>query len=305
MAMTNNPGTTVSVIIPTYNRAYCIGRAIQSILSQTFPAQEIIVVDDGSHDDLETALAPFRKNIHLIRHPRNLGVSSARNTGIRAASSDYIAFLDSDDEWLPEKLAHQVPYMAAMNLTASCTGFTTFQKGETPDQAKAALRPYPARLTLKHLAWGCYTGPGSTLVCHRNLLIEHEGYDTQMACFEDWDLLLRIVERTPDALGYLALPLSRVLLGRNHDAAKILRGLRQIEEKHGALFKARSSSLMRRFRAGLAFNRAAAHRSNGRYVAMAGNLLLTVLLCPFDNWAINVILRDSLRRRSTPKAVTK
>jgi len=105
--MTDNP--TVSVIIPTYNRAHTLGRAIDSVLHQTRPADEIIIVDDGSTDKTAALLENYTGLIHLEQ--TNAGVSTARNTGIAQASSSWIAFLDSDDEWLPSKLQHQLVYV--------------------------------------------------------------------------------------------------------------------------------------------------------------------------------------------------
>ena len=102
---------TVSVIIPTYNRAHLISRAIKSVLNQTYQDFEVIVVDDGSTDNTEEVIKEFQKKderIKYVRHEKNKGGSAARNTGIKAAKGKYIAFLDSDDEWLPEKLEKQM-----------------------------------------------------------------------------------------------------------------------------------------------------------------------------------------------------
>jgi hypothetical protein len=99
----------VSVIIPYYNRAAIIGRTIASVQGQTFSDWELIIVDDGSDDQaalVQAAIGDVR--IRLIRHARNLGVSAARNTGVAAASGRFVAFLDSDDEWLPRKLESQL-----------------------------------------------------------------------------------------------------------------------------------------------------------------------------------------------------
>jgi glycosyltransferase involved in cell wall biosynthesis len=98
---------SVSVIIPTYNRARSISRAIDSVLAQTLQNIELIVLDDGSEDDTAEVLARYGDRICLIRQ-ENRGVSAARNKGIRAARGDWIAFLDSDDEWHPTKLSLQV-----------------------------------------------------------------------------------------------------------------------------------------------------------------------------------------------------
>ncbi len=103
----NNP--EVSVIIPTYNRAHLIKRAIQSVLNKTYQNFEIIVVDDGSVDNTEEVVKNFNnQKIRYIRYNENKGVAAARNTGIKATRGDYIAFQDSDDEWFPNKLERQM-----------------------------------------------------------------------------------------------------------------------------------------------------------------------------------------------------
>jgi len=99
----------VSVIIPTYNRAHLIERTIQGVLSQTYNEFELIIVDDCSIDNTEEVIKSISdKRLKYIRHEKNKGASAARNTGILAAKGKYIAFQDSDDEWLPEKLEKQV-----------------------------------------------------------------------------------------------------------------------------------------------------------------------------------------------------
>jgi glycosyltransferase involved in cell wall biosynthesis len=100
----------VSVIVPTYNRAYCICRAIESVLGQTYPNVEVLVVDDGSTDDTAALIKSSYAGdarVHYLYQP-NAGVSAARNTGIRAARGRYVAFLDSDDQWKPWKLEVQL-----------------------------------------------------------------------------------------------------------------------------------------------------------------------------------------------------
>lgn len=95
---------TVSVIIPTYNRAHCVGEAIDSVLAQVPPADEVIVVDDGSTDDTAEVLAAYGDRITVL-HQQNAGAAAARNTGIRHATGEWVAFLDSDDLWRPGRLA--------------------------------------------------------------------------------------------------------------------------------------------------------------------------------------------------------
>ncbi len=102
--MTEN-SPTVSVVIPTYNRAHLVGRAIQSVLNQTYHDFEIIIVDDGSIDNTEDVVKSLNDpSIRYTRHDQNRGGSAARNTGIKMARGEYVAFQDSDDEYLPEKV---------------------------------------------------------------------------------------------------------------------------------------------------------------------------------------------------------
>ena len=99
----------VSVVIPVFNRPAAVRRAIESVLAQTCQDFEIIVVDDGSTDETPAVVAGLADpRMTLIQHEGNRGGSAARNTGLRAASAEYVAFLDSDDEWLPRKLERQL-----------------------------------------------------------------------------------------------------------------------------------------------------------------------------------------------------
>ena len=104
--MNRHPGL-VSVVIPTYNRSAICRAAVESVLAQTYPNVEVIVVDDGSTDDTRDAIARVNSRVQVIWQ-HNAGVSAARNTGMAAARGEYIAFLDSDDRWLPWKLEAQM-----------------------------------------------------------------------------------------------------------------------------------------------------------------------------------------------------
>lgn len=113
-----NKVPTVSIIIPTYNRAHLIERAIESVLHQTYQDFELIIIDDGSTDNTDDIINKFQKKddrIIYLKHDRNKGGSAARNTGIKASRGEYIAFLDSDDEWLPEKLEKQMDFFESNN----------------------------------------------------------------------------------------------------------------------------------------------------------------------------------------------
>ena len=121
-----NKDILISIIVPTYNRANLIGRAIKSILNQTYQNFEIIVVDDGSQDNTEETVKIFGdRRIIYLKHKTNKGAGTARNTGIKTAKSEYIAFLDSDDEWLPKKIEKQIRKIkeASVNVGVIYTGY--------------------------------------------------------------------------------------------------------------------------------------------------------------------------------------
>jgi hypothetical protein len=106
----------VSVIVPCFNRAQKLGPTLDSVLGQTFANWEVIVVDDGSTDDLAHSIERYSDDsrVRLERHRCNLGASAARNTGVRAARGRFVAFLDSDDIWLPRKLERQLTALSAV-----------------------------------------------------------------------------------------------------------------------------------------------------------------------------------------------
>ncbi|MEE8479372.1 MAG: glycosyltransferase family 2 protein [Candidatus Neomarinimicrobiota bacterium] len=107
---------TISVVIPTYNRASMIVACIGSVLAQSYPVNEIIVVDDGSTDDTLKQLNILKDNIIILKTEKQSGAQAARNIGIKAAKSGWIAFLDSDDEWLPNKIEKQVKELEKLDF---------------------------------------------------------------------------------------------------------------------------------------------------------------------------------------------
>lgn len=116
----------VTIIIPTFNRAYILPRAIKSSLSQTYQNIELIIIDDGSTDNTEEIVKGFQDSrIQYIRHSENRGVSAARNTGIKSSKGDFIALLDSDDEYLPEKIEKSLKgyKSGSKDIGLVCTNF--------------------------------------------------------------------------------------------------------------------------------------------------------------------------------------
>jgi len=186
---------SVSVIIPTYNRAPKVVRAISSVLCQTFNDYEIIVVDDGSTDSTKPAIAQFDECITYIAHSSNLGVSAARNTGIRRSSAPFIAFLDSDDYWLPKKLAAHMEFFRTHPYAQACqTDEIWIRKGHRVNPKKKHLKPsgdiFEPSLKL------CLVSP-SAVMLRRSLLEEVGLFDEDLMVCEDYDLWLRISCKYP------------------------------------------------------------------------------------------------------------
>jgi glycosyltransferase involved in cell wall biosynthesis len=143
----------ISVILPTYNRAALLPRAVASILANTLPQDEVIVVDDGSTDRTEEALAPFRDRLRYIRIP-NGGAGAARNRGIREASRPLVAFMDSDDEWMPHKLHLQRTLMGQRPDVLFC--FSDFGARE---EDGSETRRYLINWHKNPLGWDKILGP--------------------------------------------------------------------------------------------------------------------------------------------------
>jgi glycosyltransferase involved in cell wall biosynthesis len=185
----------VGVIIPTFNRGRKVARAVSSVLFQTFIDHEIIVVDDGSTDNTQAVLAPLQPRVKVIAHQENLGVSAARNTGIRSTAAPLIAFLDSDDYWLPEKLAVQVDFFKEHLEAVACqTEERWIRRGLRANPKKKHSKPsgdiFEPSLKL------CLVSPSSAMV--RQSLLEEVGlFDETLPVCEDYDLWLRISCRHP------------------------------------------------------------------------------------------------------------
>ena len=175
----------VSIIIPSYNRGYILPRAVKSVLSQTYPHFELIIVDDGSTDDTEKIVQDFSDpRIKYIRHPQNKGLSAARNTGIRASRGGFVAFLDSDDEYLPEKIERSIDTFRAVSdrigMVASNYFSVSFAgKVRHPINDEDVKRVFP------HV---------STWVVRRHVLEKIGFFDERIVLSEDADFFQRFDE---------------------------------------------------------------------------------------------------------------
>lgn len=207
-------GFEVSAIIPTYNRRELVVRAIDSALAQTHPIDEIIVIDDGSSDGTGSALrARYGERIRYVWQA-NAGVSAARNHGLRLAQGRYLALLDSDDEWLPEKTERQIALLRAhpdfgmVLCDVQCVDST----GATID---IVHRRDVIREDGPALRWVIHSpalAPASAML-RREAYEDVGGFDESLRTAEDIDFHLRMARRWP--IGVVESPLVRTL--RGHD----------------------------------------------------------------------------------------
>ena len=227
---------TVTVIVPTYNRAHLVSRAIRSVLAQTFQDWELEVVDDGSTDNTSTVVEAFRDDrIHYLKLEVNRGAPAARNTGLRAARGAYLAFLDDDDVWLPMKLERQVEALQTTilpNVGAVHCGVLLFS-----DQGERQLDLDGIRGDIYEqvLARSLPIGVGSSLVVRRAVLEAGILFDEALPDFGDWDYLLRVSRQYQ--VEYVPEPLVRLRPGLSNGAhvfqrSNVLRGWEMVLEKY-------------------------------------------------------------------------
>ena len=184
----------VSVIIPTYNRGWIVGEAIDSVLVQDFSDYELIVVDDGSDDHTPEILAAYGDRITVLRQA-NRGVSAARNRGIAAAAGRLMAFLDSDDLWLPQKLSTQVRYFAENPDAVICqTEERWIRNGVRVNPKKRHLK-FSGMIFERSLAL-CLVSPSAVMI-KKSLFNTVGVFDEDLPACEDYDLWLRISCRYP------------------------------------------------------------------------------------------------------------
>ena len=184
----------VSVIIPTYNRAWCLPQAVASVMEQTYQDFEVLVVDDGSRDDTVKIAASWGPSVRLLQQ-ENKGVSAARNLGIRSARGRLLAFLDSDDWWQPEKLARQVAFFETHPEAMICqTDEIWIRRGMRVNPKHRHRKPsgwiFEPSLAL------CLVSPSAVMM--RRALFDAVGFfDEALPACEDYDLWLRVSARYP------------------------------------------------------------------------------------------------------------
>lgn len=237
---------TVSIVIPTYNCARYIGESVSSAIRQTYENVEVLVVDDGSTDNTAEVLRPYFNKIRFIRQ-KNHGVSQARNTAIDMSSGEYIAFIDADDLWLPNKLEIQISFLERnKDVAGVCTDFSTINSTGDVIMPRSIKKHYPifkryklamekifsyheqlsvhSGLTKQNSEFDVYYGnifkalfrgnfiKTSSFVVRKKDMLRIGGFNKNFHTQEDYEYWLRLAKEYE--LGYIDAPLTA---WRKHD----------------------------------------------------------------------------------------
>lgn len=185
---------TVAIVIPAYNAEDTLRQAVASVMAQTYEDWELVVVDDCSAIPQEDCIADLLSDsrISVIRRDANGGAASARNTGIRHCSAQWIAFLDADDEWMPLKIGNQYDAIALSDTPPGlCATGYAYEKYIDGKKTESTYRYPSGGDGYRRFVFGCDLSPGTTLLVRRDTFDRVGAFDERMRRFEDWDWLLR------------------------------------------------------------------------------------------------------------------
>lgn len=269
----------ISIVIPVYNRAKLLAAALGSVAAQTFKDIEIIVVDDGSTDDVNATLNDFdHLPVTLVRHAQNKGAAAARNTGIQTARGNFIAFLDSDDVWLPNKLEVQLEDLKSQDEStkANCTAYIV---ASNDHRRKTIVRTNPPQNWHQYILLGCNLSIGTTLLVERSCFSELGFFDASMRRFEDWDWMLRYTSRYN--LTVVDEPLAVIIPGAPPPQRDVLDSLKLLREKHLPAISAMGSGKKHRFMSALSLEESASWYRESHFFKAASFLAISYFQFPF------------------------
>lgn len=290
----------VSVVMPAYNVAWCVGRAIDSVLAQDYRNRELIVVNDGSTDGTHATLSGYGNAIAVIDQ-ENRGMSAARNAAIRASRGTYVAFLDADDWWLPQKLSRQIALMQNRSDIGFCS--TAARVEDVQGQLLNLWRCHPAGtqiLTTLFAENAAISGGCSAVVVRRELFDRVGLFDESLRGFEDPDLWIRLAAVT----GYacidetLAIILRREKsVSRNLDNMRVA-ALRSMRKNRALLPMRLRGSFWRQCLAGVYTDYAKPAYRAGRFGLAYADTLRALMLSPLGRGRLCLgLLRDFVLRR--------
>lgn len=219
----------VSILLPIYNRAHTLPRCLASIRAQTFQDWELIAVDDGSHDG-SAGLIAGDPRFRLLRHAVNRGAAAARNTALAAADGEFVALIDSDDEWLPAKLERQLACLQERAADGCGCEYWMVDGGREKRIALPAPSSWAEELHVR-----CTLGNGTTLLARRECLLAIGPLDEQLRIYEDWDWMLRFAMRFRYTV--LEEPLARVHVSGRRDPVTFAQSAERFLQNHAAEFQ--------------------------------------------------------------------
>jgi glycosyltransferase involved in cell wall biosynthesis len=217
--MTHSP--LISVVVPAYNTRGTIAETLDSVLAQTFTDYEVVVVDDGSPDDVADFVAQTYPQVRLVRQ-ENRGLAGARNTGLQEARGVFVAFLDSDDVWLPEKLARQAEQIRAHTEAKVFYSDCWFWRDGKRTGRWSELHRHADGAIARQLVQREVMLPVLTVVARREAVLEVGGFDESLREVEDYDLWLRLAV-TGSRFVYLDEPTALYRLSAGQMSGNVLK----------------------------------------------------------------------------------
>lgn len=302
----SNIRTAVSVVIPTYNSAECIGRAVDSALNQSHRVLEVIVVDDGGHDDTRSVIQWLSGPIAYHWQP-NGGPASARNRGAADARGEWLAFVDADDEWQTTKIEEQL--QLAVREGADAVFCSIVQCSDAAEEVVCYRGPTTRQALVRAmLLSNVFSGGASTLLIRRDVFLRLGGFDPSVNGSEDRDFFIRLVDHCPVA--YLQRPLLWRRVGPQQYGADPERNRRngvEILRRHAHRVRASRGawSLLREARARI-FERAGMHYfARGDFPRALPELIRALAIWPFlsNPWKALLNVVTGRRRCTRPERV--
>jgi glycosyltransferase involved in cell wall biosynthesis len=283
----------VSVIIPTYNRANTIRKAAESVLEQTYKDIELIIVDDGSTDNTDEVLKEIQKNdkrVIVCKHDHNRGACAARNTGILNSKGDYIAFQDSDDIWMKEKIEKQMEVMERENVDVC------FCQAEVIKYGRKELVPVIFEPGVQEKIETVFTISTQTLLFKRDIFFNNM-FDERIPRLQDFDLMVRVARK--NKLFFLDVPLVKVILSVDsitNQNEKLLSACEILYEKYPNLKKEYPKSCVQIARVLIKSSFNESSKMRNRIIKLAliyDNTVKTILSIPYyclRQWLVRTYL---------------
>ena len=290
----------VSVVMPAYNVAWCVGRAVDSVLAQDFRNRELIVVNDGSTDDTRARLDAYGGAVTVIDQD-NRGMSAARNAGIRRAHGTYVAFLDADDWWLPGKLARQVELMESRSEIGFCSTAARVEDGNGRLINMWRCPNASTQILTTLFAQNAAIAGGTSAVMVRRTLFDRAGlFDERLGGFEDPDLWMRLAAVS----GYACIDETLVVIlrrersvSRNLDAMRVAT-LRSLHKNRALLPAGLRGRFWRNCLAGVYTDYAKPAYRAGRLGLAYADTLRALMLSPLGRGRLCLgLLRDFLLKK--------